>query len=137
MTSGLQLTCLCGRVCISITKRPEFIHECNCTLCRKSGARWGYFHPSEAIVEGATRGYCRTDKADPSAEAHFCPGCGCTTHFVLTATAMAKHGNAMMGVNMWLADPRELAGIELRFPDGAAWTGEGAFAYLRDGRIID
>jgi hypothetical protein len=54
----------------------------------------------------------------------------------LTAAAVAKHGNVLMGVNMRLADERDLAGIELRFPDGQAWSGEGAFAYLREARII-
>ena len=28
-----------------------------------------------------------------------------------------------MGVNMQLADERDLAGIELRYPDGQAWSG--------------
>ncbi len=61
----LKLTCLCGQVRIEVAKRPDFIHECNCTLCSKSGARWSYFHPSEVSVEGATGKYSREDKADP------------------------------------------------------------------------
>ena len=51
MTLGmLKLSCLCGQVRIEIRRRPDFINECNCTLCSKSGARWAYFHPSEVIV---------------------------------------------------------------------------------------
>ncbi len=42
----------------------------------------------------------------------------------------------MMGVNMLLADERDLAGIELRFPDGQAWAGAGEFTYVRRARII-
>lgn len=42
----------------------------------------------------------------------------------------------MMGVNMLLADERDLAGIELRFPDGKTWAGTGEFAYIRAARII-
>ena len=41
-----------------------------------------------------------------------------------------------MGVNMLLADERDLAGIELRYPDGRAWSGEGDFTYVREARII-
>jgi hypothetical protein len=41
-----------------------------------------------------------------------------------------------MGVNMRLADERDLAGIELRYPDGQAWSGEGDFGYVREPRII-
>ncbi|MCW3848585.1 hypothetical protein OF829_15220 [Sphingomonas sp. LB-2] len=52
-----------------------------------------------------------------------------------TGSAVAKVGDGRMGVNMWLADESDLAGIELRFPDGKAWAGEGAFGYVREGRI--
>ena len=133
----IELSCLCGQICVKTEKQPEFIHECNCTLCNKSGARWAYFHPSDVKVDGVTKGYSRADKEDPGAEVQFCPGCGSTTHFVLTASAVSKFGNSMMGVNMWLADENALAGIELRFPDGRAWSGQGDFGYVREARIID
>ena len=132
----LKLSCLCGRIRVETRKRPDYIHECNCTLCRKAGARWGYFDPSEVSVEGAAQGYVREDKEDPGALLQFCAKCGVTTHFVLTANAVAKHGNVVMGVNMRLADERDLAGIELRFPDGRAWAGEGGFGYVREARIL-
>jgi hypothetical protein len=132
----LKLSCLCGQVRIEIEKRPDFINECNCTLCSKSGARWAYFHPSDVRVEGTTKGYCREDKADPASEIHFCPNCGATTHFVLTASAIARFGNVQMGVNMWLVDESDLAGIELRYPDGRAWPGAGDFGYVRAARIL-
>ncbi len=131
----LNLSCLCGQIRIAIEKRPDFIHECNCTLCRKSGARWAYLHPSEVAVEGGTEGYSREDKEDPGAEIQFCARCGSTTHFTLTPSAVAKFGNVQTGVNMNLADESDLAGIELRFPDGRAWSG-GAFGYVREAVII-
>ena len=59
-----------------------------------------------------------TDKTEPTAEIRFCGNCGATTHFTLTTIAVAKFGNTMMGVNMPLADERNFAGLELRFPDG-------------------
>jgi hypothetical protein len=132
----LSLTCLCGQVRLELAKRPDFIHECNCTLCRKTGAHWGYFHPDEVTVAGATLGYSRQDKDDPAADVRFCATCGSTTHFALTAEAAARFGNTLMGVNMLLAEERDLAGIELRFPDGQAWAGNGDFAYVREARII-
>jgi hypothetical protein len=132
----LKLSCLCGRVRLEIPKRPDFINECNCTLCSKSGARWAYFHPSKVGIEGATKGYSREDKEDPAAEIHFCANCGSTTHFILTASAVSKFGNVQMGVNMRLAGEKDLAGIELRYPDGRAWSGKGGFAYVQEARII-
>ena len=132
----LKLSCLCGRVRVETAKRPDFIHECNCALCSKAGARWGYFHPSEVSVEGAAQGYCREDRDEPAARLQFCPKCGVTTHFVLTAEAVAKHGDSLMGVNMRLADESDLAGLELRFPDGRSWRGDGPFDYVREARIL-
>ena len=132
----MSLNCLCGAVTVAIEQRPEYIHDCNCILCTKSGAHWGYFHPNEVKAEGATEGYSRADKESPNAEVHFCPKCGATTHFVLTESAVARFGNVVMGVNMWLADPSDLRGIELRFPDGRAWPGEGDFAYVREARSL-
>ncbi|MBA4354496.1 MAG: aldehyde-activating protein [Novosphingobium sp.] len=132
----LKLSCLCGQIRIEIDQQPEYINACNCALCSKSGAHWAYLDPSGATVHGNTRGYTRTDKADPGAEVHFCTNCGATTHFVLTPSAIAKFGNTMMGVNMRLADDQDLAGVERRYPDGRTWQGEGAFGYVRAAEII-
>ena len=132
----LSLSCHCGLIRVRLSKRPDFIHECNCSLCRASGARWGYFHPSEVDVEGVAQGYSRRDKAEPAACIQFCATCGSTTHFTLTEAAAAKFGNGVIGVNMLLADERDLAGLELRYPDGQAWPGEGEFHYLRPPRIL-
>lgn len=128
----MTLECLCGEVRLELEARPEYINECNCTLCSKSGARWGYFHPDTVSVSGVTKGFRRADKASASAETHSCPNCGATTHFVLTEAAIAQHGNTMMGVNMWLADPGDLKGIELRYPDGRGWDGASEFGYVRE-----
>ena len=132
----LSLSCLCGQIRIGLSKRPDFINECNCTLCSKTGARWGYFHPSEVSVEGSSKGYRRDDRHAPNAQVQFCATCGSTTHFTLTESAVAKFGNSLVGVNMWLADARDLAGVELRYPDGRSWPGEGDFGYVQDARII-
>lgn len=127
----LQLTCHCGQIRIEIQKQPDYINECNCTLCSKSGARWAYFPPAQVRIEGTTQGYCREDRADPAARIGFCAKCGSTTHFTLTESAISRFGNSQMGVNMRLAEESQLAGVELRFPDGLAWSGEGDFGYLR------
>jgi hypothetical protein len=132
----LNLSCHCGQVRIEIPKRPDYINACNCTLCSKAGAQWAYFPPSEVRVEGATKGYSRQDKDDPAVNIHFCTNCGSTTHFVLTPSAIAKFGNVQFGVNMLLADEKDLAGTELRYPDGRAWPGTGDFTYVREHRII-
>jgi hypothetical protein len=132
----IQLSCHCGQIHLRLHKRPDYINACNCSLCSKSGAHWAYFHPSEVGVDGAAETYSRGDKPDPAAAVHFCGQCGSTTHFTLTASAVAQHGNVQMGVNMLLADESDLAGIELRYPDGRAWSGGSDFGYVRPARIL-
>jgi hypothetical protein len=134
--SMLELSCLCGQIRVKISKQPDYIHACNCTLCSKAGARWGYFHPSEVEVEGTAKTYCREDKEEPAARLAFCGKCGATTHWAQTESAAAKFGNSLMGVNMLLADEGDFAGVELRYPDGRAWPGHGDFSYVRAPRII-
>jgi hypothetical protein len=132
----MTLSCLCGRVHVTVGRRPDYVNECNCALCSKSGARWGYFHPTEVGVEGETRGYRRADKDEPNAEIRFCAECGSTTHFVLTKAAVSKFGDTLLGVNMRLAREGDLRGVEVRFPDGEAWSGSGGFDYVREPRLI-
>lgn len=132
----MTLECFCGAVQVATTHKPEFVHACNCDLCRKAGARWGYFEPAQVSVMGTSNSYRRHDKAQPAVDVHFCATCGSTTHFRLTDAAVAMHGDTMMGVNVGLADEAELAGIELRYPDGKNWSGDGAFGYVRESRIL-
>lgn len=128
----MTTTCLCGAVSVKIEKKPDFIHDCNCSLCRKSGGAWGYFSSSEVQTEGNTTSTMRNDKADPAAEVHSCQSCATTTHFNIAKSFADKHGPVdMVGVNMRLFNPQDLEGIEVRFPDGESWSGVGDFEYRR------
>jgi hypothetical protein len=125
-------TCLCGAVSVTIDARPDFIHDCNCDLCRKSGAAWGYFSSSQVRTDGPTSSVTRSDKDDPAAEVHSCRSCAATTHFSMARSFIERHGPIdMVGVNMRLFDPGALEGVEVRFPDGKAWSGAGPFGYRR------
>ncbi|MCA8899646.1 MAG: GFA family protein [Hyphomonas sp.] len=125
-------TCLCGAVSVTIDAKPDFIHDCNCSLCRKSGGAWGYFPPAAVTTTGGTRAYARTDKSAPAVEVHTCETCATTTHWVRTEAFKAQYGmNDLVGVNMRLFDPDALTGVEVRFPDGKGWTGEGEFGFRR------
>ena len=127
-------TCICGATEITIDARPEFIHDCNCGLCRKTGAAWGYF-PSAAVSvkAAASTTYERDDKAAPVVAIHACADCATTTHFTASESYAALHPEVdQVGVNMKLFDPDELIGVEVRYPDGKNWSGTGPFGYRRD-----
>ena len=130
-------SCLCGAVSVTIDAPPDFIHDCNCNLCRKSGGAWGYFSSSQVRADGLTSSVMRTDKADPAAEVHSCQACSTTTHFTMAKSFTDRHGPIdMVGVNMRLFSPGELEGVEVRFPNGSGWSGDGAFDYRRPAVVI-
>ena len=130
-------TCICGAVCISIEAAPEYINDCNCGLCRKSGAAWSYFGTGQVVVTGETISYLRGDKDNPFACVHSCTTCGATTHFTLSEAFQDENPTVdMIGVNMRLFEADALQGVEVRFPNGRDWGGEGAFDYRREAHTI-
>lgn len=86
------------------------------------------------MVEGRTQTYNRADRASPNSNLHFCPTCGCATHWSATAGLIERMGGEvdLMGVNMRLFAPAQLSGLKLVFPDGRGWSGEGPWDYVRD-----
>ncbi|MEM7687462.1 MAG: aldehyde-activating protein [Pseudomonadota bacterium] len=129
--------CAYGAVSVTITNKPAFINDCNCSLCRKVGAAWGYFPSSDVSAKGHTSCFSRSDKGEPAVAVHSCAACGTTTHFGLTDSFKDRHPEAdQMGVNMRLFDPERLADVEVRYPDGRAWSGEGDYAFRSEPKII-
>ena len=124
--------CLCGAVSVTIDAKPEFINDCNCSLCRKVGGAWGYFASASVKTTGKTFSVSRRDKTLPGVEVHSCKTCATTTHWVLTKLFKEHNPSAdQVGVNMRLFDPDELKGVEVRFPNGKDWAGDGPFGYRR------
>jgi hypothetical protein len=133
----LKATCHCGAVRISMPRAPDYINECNCSLCNSHGVWWGYYAPAEVTVEGETRSYARKDKPEQVVAIHFCGECGCTTHFRTMPGFAERTGvEDVMGVNMRLVERTDLAGVELRYPDGANWDGIGQWGFVREAVVL-
>lgn len=135
--SEISATCSCGAVEVTLDHAPEFINDCNCSLCTRAAAHWGYFDASEIRVAGETRSYVREDRASPAVEIHGCKLCGVTTHWRLTDSFQkTAEAPGRMGVNMRLFRDADLNGVELRFPDGQAWRGEGPYGYRKAAVVL-
>lgn len=153
----LSASCHCGAVHISLPRQPDWINQCNCSLCASPPAVaekvatgfssatasteypvwWGYYAPAEVDVTGSTSAYARADKPDPVVKIHFCGNCGCTTHFRTMEGFAERTGvDDVMGVNMRLFAAADLAGVELRYPDGAAWDGIGQWGFVREAVVL-
>jgi hypothetical protein len=106
-------SCHCGAVRIEVETAPDEVTDCNCTLCRRTGARWAYYHPRQVRVEaapGATVGYVQGDR---TLATHHCRTCGCITHWTATDPALER-----MAINVCMFEPELLARARVRRFDG-------------------
>ncbi|MFN2472848.1 MAG: GFA family protein [Sphingomicrobium sp.] len=115
----LVAACHCGKARIEISRRPDYINECNCSLCARSGWRGIYFASDELVIQGEFDRYVRTDLQQPCIAILRCATCGCFTHWV----PLSEPPYDRMGVNARLVDPALLQGIEVREIDGKSWDG--------------
>jgi len=130
-------SCHCKAVTIVIDRKPEFINDCNCSLCINTGAIWGYYKTNEVTISGLTQKYQRSDRKEPTVQSHFCVNCGATTHWTLTDSFLTQNVDANnMGVNMRLFDDNILKNIELRYPDGKGWDGKIPYTYRKNAIIL-
>lgn len=112
MISG---TCHCGTVEWRIDALVGRVTACSCTICRRYAALWAYGYFGETIhTKGETQTYRRAEDGD--IDFHFCPSCGCLTHYV--GTKPDDDGRLLSAVNARMAEPAAVADLNLRRFDG-------------------
>ncbi|MEY9326542.1 GFA family protein [Sinorhizobium fredii] len=108
--------CHCRAVRIAVPVRPETLGDCNCSLCTRLGALWGYYAPSDVTVSDENKHLVGYVQGDKTLTAFHCGICGCTTHW-----SPIGRGSAKMGVNLRMFDRSVWEDIPHRLIDGAAW----------------
>ena len=107
----IELSCVCGAVRLSISRAPDELVDCNCSICRRYAARWAYYPLNDVIVPG---GLTDVFMLGPKKiEFHRCKICGCVTHW------SPRDQRDRMGVNARLLDPEVVARARVRHLDGA------------------
>ena len=107
----IESSCVCGAVRLAISRAPDEVTDCNCTMCRRYGALWAYYSPKDVTVpSGLTDTFSRGPKLS---DFHRCKICGCVTHW----SALDKTYDRM-GVNARLMEPEVLARARIRRFDG-------------------
>ena len=104
-------SCHCGRVRIELPARPEWVADCNCSLCRRLAWRVAYFPPEQVRVTGQTTAYVWGDRM---ISIHHCPVCGCGTHWQSLGQDFGR-----MGINARLLDGFDESALEVRKFDNA------------------
>ncbi len=118
----LRAACHCTAIRIEVATAPEWVVDCNCSLCRRYGALWAYYKGGGATLvrgEGETDAYVQGKRWF---EFHRCKHCGCITHH----TDLRVQPPRIRGVNArmmpWL-DPKS---VRLQHSDnghtGFFWT---------------
>ena len=102
-----------------MSRRPDQILQCNCSLCTKTGFRGVYFSSDEVLIEGDFDSYVRSDLEQPYLATHRCKNCGILTHW----TPLSDPPHERMGVNARLMAPAILQGLPVEEVDGASWEG--------------
>lgn len=95
----IKAACHCTAVRFEIAKAPAWVLDCNCTLCRRYGALWTYYHRDGGQAQlvstpspEATETYMWLDR---ELAFHRCRICGCITHM----EAVALNPPLIYGVN--------------------------------------
>ncbi|MFL6725237.1 MAG: GFA family protein [Sphingomicrobium sp.] len=114
---ALAGSCHCGRVRITLPRKPDEITLCNCSLCAKTGFQGVYFPSGELHIEGEFDSYVREDLSEPCLRNHRCRHCGVATHWTLLSDPPYDR----MGVNARLLEPDVLKDVPVREVDGRSW----------------
>ena len=119
-----KAVCHCGAVSMRLSEKPSEIFECSCSICRRLGVLWAYYHCDDVTFEkgtGSTRVYAWNNKV---LEFHSCSHCGCTTHWIATDPTYRER----MGVNARLIDGLNRRNTTLGYVDhgenGCFWSRE-------------
>lgn len=111
----LNLQCHCGDVSLVVNQLPPQLTSCNCSICRRLSALWGYYAEKDVVIRASDHAL-KSDTWDKEEILFYhCTTCGCTTHY---ASHNAK-GEAMIAINTRLAKPNEIESIPVRHFDGA------------------
>jgi hypothetical protein len=115
----LVARCHCRRATIQLARKPDYVIQCNCSLCTTTGVRGIYYSSDELMISGEFDEYIRADL--PPGETYLrllrCANCGNPTHW----EPLSAPPHERMGVNARLVDPTLLEGLEVREIDGRSW----------------
>lgn len=105
-------SCHCGAVTFEISEPPEYLLECNCSICRRLATQWAYSDKVPLTLnapKGSTIAYIWGDR---EIAFHSCNTCGCTTHY-------EGLDGGRIAVNCRLCPPEQTKDLRVRHFDGA------------------
>lgn len=123
-SAGYEGTCHCGRLAWRVGSLPERVTHCNCSICRRYNAVWGYYTRQQVTLvdtDGSAVGYRWNDEVIDFVH---CRVCGCMTHY----EDVDKTPGDRVAVNFRMCPDTAWEQLPVRHFDGA-----DTFAEIGDG----
>ena len=103
-------SCHCGAVRIIVPSSPDYLIDCNCSICRRNGALWAFYESEFVELSGHPENTTQYVWGPHTIRTMHCKICGCATHW---EPIESKIGSKV-GVNARNFDPIEIAGVKVR-----------------------
>jgi len=118
LAEPLRYTCHCGRIRVALTAKPAYVNECQCSVCYKLGAIWGYLERRMVDVttadDASLQPYIRSDEnGDGDVSFNRCSHCGSLVSWT-RVPGKPEDGGERTGMNCRLLEPKELEGLDRR-----------------------
>jgi len=116
MSQTYNGSCHCGRIRFEAEGDLQQVVECNCSICRRKGAKL-WFVPSDRFRLFSARDQLATYTfGKERIRHHFCPVCGVSPF----GEGTDPKGNAMAAVNVRCLDGVDLDALPVHHHDGAS-----------------
>ena len=106
---------------LHVPARPDYLIDCNCSICRRNGALWALYDVGSVEVRSDPGAWTAYVWGARTIRTMHCKVCGCATHW----EPVGANSDAKMGVNARNFEASTIAGIRVRKFDGAV-----TWAYL-------
>ena len=115
----MKLNCHCGAIQIQVAQKPNTLTSCNCSICNRYGALWGYYETPKVSINASDSGLSHYSWGEESIDYYRCNKCACVTHYE-TNEKIEKNTTA---INFRMAEPSTIESITIRKFDGAdTWS---------------
>ena len=123
--------CFCGNVSLKIPHLPEKVTRCNCSICSRYAAIWGYFKQKEVTIDVQEHGVSKYAHGDKCISFVRCDKCHCITHYISNKTDPEER----LAVNFRMFDATLLSKMKMRYFDGAdTWKAMKKSQWIQDGK---
>jgi hypothetical protein len=97
----LKGRCHCGAIQFEVSRTPESVTQCNCSICYKKGALHAYYKPAEFRLTTARDRVSTYQWNDYMVEHHHCSVCGVPAYSEMPGFADGKvdYDNPKVSVN--------------------------------------